>query len=180
MSLFSTHGGHFSHLPSLSAAQLGTGGVKVWGRSSKGPGLAWQLCTVWRGQVELPQELPLSSPCSTDYGCPDEQESGPGCALHCAALLPELAGSWELCTCILLRVELRHPQPHTHPCDTMHRPITLRKPRGLSREVSSGSKGCPDCTLVETSKPLPSLPVGHFLPMAAFSLCLPAGTRTGS
>lgn len=44
--------------------------------------------------MELPQELPLSSPYSGDHSCPEEQGSGPGCAPHHAALLPELAGSW--------------------------------------------------------------------------------------
>lgn len=99
-----------------------------------------------------------SSPCSGGHSCPEEQESGPGCAPHHAALLPELARSWELCTCTLHRAELRHPQPHTHPYKTMHRPVTRvqGKPKGLSREVPSASKGRPDCALVGTSKPLPS------------------------
>lgn len=89
MSLFPTHGGHFSHVLALSCAVL-----------------AWQLCTVWSSHRSCP-----SCPSAVEITA-TQRNKAVGCVVH-LIMLHFHDWRWELCTHSLLRAELQHPQPHT-------------------------------------------------------------------
>lgn len=130
MSLFPTHGGNFSAVLSW----LGSSAL-----SGAPTGAVPLVPLLWKSQPRRGTRqwdvLCTSSCCTSMTG------DGSSAPTHCSGQ------------------SYNTPSP-THPCDTMCRPITWvqGRPRGLSREVLSASKGHPDCTLVGTSKPFAQLP----------------------